>query len=116
MKSMKPKNIEEVFKLLKEKADPEELKQWTAMTENKATASVHFTIGRWIRNNLGLWTGKSNLAKYMKKLGLQHPDDMSGLILSCYHRHLNNKPFNIQKEVEEYKQYWAKNDSSSHTP
>lgn len=103
---MEPENLQDVFIWLQDKIVPKDLTEWKDMPEDKATASVHHTLGRSLRNNLGLWKGDTPITKYMKKLGLSHADDMSGLILHCFHRHLNNKPLEIEKEVTRYKDYW----------
>lgn len=52
--------------------------------------SMHSDLGRWIRNEWGLWTG-SPLKDLLVSLGYRHPDDMSHLILTQYVNHLNGK-------------------------
>ena len=53
--------------------------------------SVHHSLGRWIRNNWGLWDEEDNNLKVnLKKLGLEHPDDMSNYIIEQYIEHLKN--------------------------
>ena len=42
--------------------------------------SVHHSLGRWIRNNWGLWEN-SELKRNLEKEGLTHPDDMSNYII-----------------------------------
>ena len=56
----------------------------------------YFSIGLWIRNNLGLWTC-SRLSKYFKDNGIKHPDDMSGLILEGYRWYLNDNIYGVQE-------------------
>ncbi len=69
--------------------------------------SYHFGLGAWMRNNWGLWgSGDSHLRGYFHELGIFHPDDMSGIILDSYWHHLNDKEFDLQKEVDFYIQYW----------
>ena len=47
--------------------------------------SVHHSLGRWIRNNWGLWNEENNKLKVnLKKLGFEHPDDMSNYIIEQY--------------------------------
>ena len=51
--------------------------------------SVHHSLGRWIRNNWGLWNEEDNeLKTNLKKLGYIHPDDMSNYIIEQYIEHL----------------------------
>lgn len=69
-----------------------ELAKWEKeyLLENGAL-SVHHSLGRWIRNNWGLWDEEDNKLKVnLKKLGFKHPDDMSNYIIEQYIEHLKN--------------------------
>ena len=78
------------------------------MTEDEFTAKAHFGIGMWLRNNWRLW-GDSRLSKYFNDLGIFHPDDMSGIILTSYHRYLLGQDIKLEEQVSYYKEYWKKN-------
>jgi hypothetical protein len=78
------------------------------MTEDEFTAKAHFGIGMWLRNNWRLW-GDSRLSKYFNDLGILHPDDMSGIILTSYHRYLLGQDIKLEEQVSYYKEYWKKN-------
>jgi hypothetical protein len=41
---------------------------------------THHGLGTWIRNNLGLWSGNTDL---MEATGEGHPDDASGIIVEA---------------------------------
>lgn len=71
-------------------------------------ASFHHGLGRWLRNNWGFWTKEGKLYEYLVGLGLEHPDDMSGLILESYHRKLLGKPLDVEGQVKYYQDYWEK--------
>ncbi len=71
----------------------------------KEMSQYHLGLGMTMRNEWGLWKG-SSLAKYFNKLGLYHPDDMSGTILTTFWRKLNNKPLRIEERVKYYQAYW----------
>lgn len=73
--------------------------------EEDFVVNAHFGFGMWIRNNWGLWR-KSRLAKYFNELGIFHPDDMSGIILTSYHRYLNDKPLLLEEQIKYYQDYW----------
>lgn len=49
--------------------------------------SVHNSLGRWIRNEWGLW-GESDLKKVMLDKGIEHPDDMSDYIIQRFIEHI----------------------------
>jgi hypothetical protein len=100
----KPTNLEECFQVLKEDLCTEDLNLLTEMREDQL-ARLHHTLGRWIRNNWDLWQG-GPLSEYFNKLGLHHADDMSGVIIDSFWRHLHGKPLNIPQQVKVYQEYW----------
>jgi hypothetical protein len=76
--------------------------------ENDAVSELHFGTGMGIRNSWGLWKGDSGIAKYFRDLGINHPDDMSGIILTSFHRHLNKIDIKLDEQIKYYKDYWEK--------
>ena len=74
-----PKNIEEAIAGLDNLISMEDREY---LKENGSIA-VHHTLGRYIRNEWGLWTG-SELKNELEKKGLTHPDDMSDYIIRKY--------------------------------
>lgn len=81
-----PNTIEEAIAIL-DKELPNEDKNF--LLENGAL-SVHHSLGRWIRNNWGLW-GDSELKQFLMEQGFEHPDDMSNYIIEEYITHLKLK-------------------------
>ena len=73
--------------------------------EDEFSAKVHHGFGMWIRNNWQLWGG-SRLSKFFNEQGITHPDDMSGIILTSYHRYLSNKEIGFNEQIKYYKDYW----------
>jgi hypothetical protein len=73
--------------------------------ENVATTKHHFGLGLNIRNGKNLWKG-GILKTFFRLNGIKHPDDMSDIILTTYHRKLNNKPIEFKKQKKYYKEYW----------
>ena len=54
--------------------------------------SMHDSLGRWIRNEWGLWTGSELKDELMNmNKGLNHPDDMSNYIIEEFIKYWNNK-------------------------
>lgn len=74
-----PRNIEEAIAGLDSLISMEDREY---LKEN-GSVSVHHTLGRYIRNEWGLWTG-SELKGELEKKGLTHPDDMSDYIIREY--------------------------------
>lgn len=79
-----------------------QVKNWE---EREFVGKVHLGFGMWMRNNWQLWGG-SRLSKYFNDLGIYHPDDMSGIILNSYHRHLNDKEIKLEEKIKYYQDYW----------
>lgn len=80
-----PKTVNEAISTL-EKILSDEDREY--LLKNGAI-SMHNSLGRWIRNEWGLWTG-SELKNELRKKGFEHPDDMSNYIIEEFIKHLNN--------------------------
>ena len=65
----------------------------------------HHGLGTWLRNNWGLWRG-SRLSEWFNAHGIQHPDDMSGIILTSFWRHLHDKDVDLPGQISRYRAYW----------
>lgn len=70
---------------------------------------THHGVGRWIRNNWGLWQKIGGLYDELHLKGLWHADDMSGCIIDAAWCKVRGEEFDLEAEVEKYKQYWQKN-------
>jgi Domain of unknown function (DUF6794) len=83
--------------------------QIKTMTEESFIAESHFGIGLTIiRNGWELWA-ESRLSHYFNGLGINHPDTMSGIILTSYYRKLTGKPIDLSGQLKEHKNYLIKN-------
>lgn len=110
---IKPNNLQEAIEKLdiliqnniKCKEDQDFLDE-ILKTENKFVANIHMNLGMYIRNNWGLWKKEGDLYNMFVKMGLEHPDDMSGLILTSYYRQQKNLPIKITEEIKKYQDYW----------
>ena len=70
----------------------------------------HNGLGRAIRNKWDLWNKESSLREFFDiAYDLQHPDDISGVVIHTYWRKLNNKPLDLMELVSEYKEFWENN-------
>jgi hypothetical protein len=99
-----PKDLEDCFKELKIVLPPALIEEIRSGTEDDM-ARYHRDLGVWLRNNWGLWSG-SRLKDYFNNQGIKHPDDMSGIILISFWRHLNNKPIQLREQISYYQRYW----------
>ncbi len=58
----------------------------------------HMGLGMYVRNELGLWRG-GPLQDWFRANGVQHPDDMSGLLLEAYGLYLRGAPVNLDSII-----------------
>jgi hypothetical protein len=98
-----PRDLDDCFAQLKNILNPDDIRKMKAGTEAEMI-EYHFGLGTWMRNNWGLWGG-SRLAKWFNTQGIKHPDDMSGIILDSFWRHLNGKPVELDRQIKRYKDY-----------
>lgn len=102
-----PKNIDECIIQL-DTCTNDTIKDWIkCVTEIEYLTVLHHGFGMYLRNNWGLW-GKSELTKHFNSLGIFHPDDMSSIILECFHQFINTKNYSVEEKTEYYINYWNK--------
>jgi len=99
VKNYIPRNLEECFAELKKNLTEEQLEKFRNQKEHDAVHDHHFVLGLWIRDKWGLWDG-SRLAKYFNDIGVLHPNDMSCIILTSFHGHLNNKDIRPEEQIK----------------
>jgi hypothetical protein len=76
-------------------------------TANDFAVVLHHNYGRKIRNDYGLWNEESKLVDHMKRrFGIDHPDDISAVLLMCTWQILNKKPITPQKFALRFIEYW----------
>ena len=98
-----PEDIEDCFTELETMLHPDMIEEMRSGDEDDMIM-YHHGLGRWIRNNWGLWSG-SRLFDYLYELGLHHPDDMSDIILHSFWRYLNDRPLELEEQVQFYIDY-----------
>lgn len=111
----KPGTIDECMTALTEVLSPEDQVEFLKASANDL-ALYHHGLGRWIRNNWGLWEEddeKSPLLKHMKSLGFQHPDDMSQAIITEFWNRMNNQPSQLKEDMEQSAKYWEEKKNES---
>lgn len=65
-------------------------------------------VGRWIRNNWGLWSYDSELYRWFLDRGVMHPDDITGIIFKKVWCVYFSERFDFEAEVKYYQDYWSK--------
>lgn len=67
---------------------------------------LHFSLGRWIRNEWGL-NDRSQLARDMAAKGFIDPDDMSAAIIAAYALQLRGQPADFATRAAHDRAYWT---------
>lgn len=99
-----PKDILDCIKQIDSFWDDSTKNKVKTWSENEFGDITHHGFGMWIRNNWQLWSG-SRLSKYFNSFGVTEPDDISDIILNCYHRHLTGKDIRFEEEVKGYEDF-----------
>lgn len=100
-----PASLDEAITRLDAEWSDDDKKTFAAIPEDMIGRRYHMWAGHQIINSWGLWPG-SVLAEYFNRLGIVHPDDMSAIILTSFHRKLNGEDIRLKEQVKRYKAYW----------
>ena len=83
-----PRNLEESFHVLDTLLSAKTVRVMRSLPDREAMSEFHFGLGMWLRNNWGFWGG-SRLQQYFVRRGVEHPDNMSGILLEYYYDYLH---------------------------
>jgi len=100
-----PKTLEECYTELE---NLEDLEEWLNLNdkESSAVSLSHHGLGTWIRNNWGLWEGKGELYNWFKENEINHPDDMSGIIITSFYRFKHNIDIKLDEQINDSVEYY----------
>lgn len=101
---MIPSNLDECFDLLKKELSPQDQIEILNMSKDEL-CRLHNNLGRFLRNNWKLWH-VGPLKDYFNNIGIYHADDMSGIIIESFWRHLRKEPLDLDKQIIFYKEFW----------
>jgi hypothetical protein len=91
-----PKDLKDCFIQLDKVLSAKDRDEIKSLKNRDETIKYHHGLGMWLRNNWGLWGG-SRLQKYFLAKKVNHPDEMSALILAFYYDWLHNNNAGWQK-------------------
>lgn len=94
-----PKDMTEAFKELDRLSDKASKDKVKSAPESLIAERLYFGLGRWMSYNWNFVEG-SRFSKYLNDLGLKFEDEMIKFMLVSYHRHLSNKPQEIESRVK----------------
>jgi hypothetical protein len=100
-----PTDLDDAHRELARLFPPAEIERIRAMPQEDDMIEYHMGLGVYLRNEWGLWKG-SRLSEYFDTLGVDHPDDISGIILNTFWCKLHDQPFRLQERAAYYQEYW----------
>ncbi len=107
-----PNNLEETYKII-DNLDIVGKKDWLKTNEEESISISHMGLGMWIRNNFKLWEEKSELKNwFIDNYFIDHPDDISAIILMYYHQKKNGNKINLKQKLCSFYSHWEKYDSN----
>jgi hypothetical protein len=98
-----PKTLEECYVELK---NIEGVEKWLKSSENTAMIDAHHGLGRWIRNNWGLWKCYGELYEWFISNEINHSYDMSNIILKSFYRHMKGQDIKLNEQIEYIVEYY----------
>ena len=99
-----PVDLDDALRILYDQLESE-LEAIYKLSEDQFLGQAHHGLGRFLRNEWGLWGG-SDIQKWFKERGIHHADDMSSIILTSFHRKLFNKDIDLDGQIKHYIKYW----------
>lgn len=97
-----PNNLDEAIDYLLSVVSEEDK---NVVRRSSSMNQFHHTVGQNLRNDWSLWHS-GPLREWFISIGIGHADDMSGIILKAFRRKLLNQPYDLQEDVQKYKQFW----------
>jgi hypothetical protein len=99
-----PADLDDAHAYLQKHLPAEELQRIRDMKSEEDMIDYHMGLGMGMRNGWALWAG-SRLSRHFNKLGVHHPDDMSGIILDTFWCRVHNQPLRLTERVAYYQAY-----------
>lgn len=89
-----PRDIDDALTKLMELTSEDARKPLHTISEDTMAKKLHFGLGRWMAYNWNFEEG-SRFSHYLRQKGLKYVDDMTHFMLIIFHRHLLNKPLEM---------------------
>lgn len=95
-----PRDIEDALNKLMELTNDEARKPLLNIDEVTMSKKLYFGLGRWMEYNWNFEEG-SRFSHYLRQKGLIYTEDMTRFMLVIFHRHIMQKPLNIDDLIME---------------
>jgi hypothetical protein len=96
-----PKDLEECLSELDKLLSAEDRNTIRSKAED-GLWEYHVGFGTGLRNDWGLWR-HSRLAQYFEKIGVDHPESMTSIIIRSYWRRLNHQDIKLEEQLAEHR-------------
>ncbi len=118
-----PTDLDSAIAIIEKNTSAEDIEYAKSVSEKQFSGQAHFSFGRNLRNNWHLWwnkklaadhkdTGypqeKPAIVEFFNKHGIYHADDMSGIIVTSFYRHLVGLDRDFDAQVKKYVDFWGK--------
>jgi len=100
-----PVTLEEAVLELMKKMPEYDMHTMLQMDEDHFMAEAHHSLGRTIRNKW-IHIPMSRMRVWFKNSGIEHPDDMSSIILHCFYRYAKGMPLRLDDLVNKKIEHW----------
>lgn len=107
-----PTTLEDAIEILVSYLEKNDIDYIDNNTCEDVSIEFHHSMGRFLRNNWGLWDS-NEFTKHMNSLGFFHADDISATVIEALWHHRNNKVFDIETKKAEYEAHWKMMESQS---
>lgn len=97
-----PANLDEAFVELDDLSPEASKIKFKNAPEDVIASKLHYGLGRWISVFWNFREG-SRYVEYLRQLGIVDHDHMIQFTIVSYHRYKNNKPLDVEGQVENYK-------------
>jgi hypothetical protein len=109
-----PSNLDEAVKVLKDSLTEEDLNE--IRRPMSVSTQCHFGYGMAMRNAWSLWDTETRLVKWFKdNYGVEHADDISGIILECLWNDVRGEPRRDKILAERFIKHWQMSKEATET-
>lgn len=99
LRSQIPGDVREAVHQLRVTQGPDVLSAIkSANTREDLIDLTHFSLGLWIRNEW-IYPEESPLREFFVAHGVEHGDDMSGIVIEVLHAELNGRAWDLQELI-----------------
>ena len=100
-----PKDLEDALNTIVTFVKSERINEFKRQEEDTAVSGAHFGFGIYLRNRWCLWGGSRLGCYFSDNYEIYNADYMSDIILRSWHRRLNNKPIDVDKQIDRINEY-----------